>query len=210
MHDADFSRSCFIVGGIQSLTVSSGIFSLGPGTESAELHVPNDALLQCQELNIKYATLLDGPFCIPEEYYIVSPVLYIDYDTTLVKKPLELHLNHWYAGEDRKKTMAFLKAPHVASKDGLFHFKKFCSSSFLDDKPFGVLKLENNLCLICCAVEKTTQFCPPMRCQVVMLTKQVESPDNVLYAFYLVFNSVDWLKVSVQTVYIASKKCIIL
>lgn len=201
-HEAEFSRSCFMVGGLQSITVSCGTFTLGPGNGLAKLLVPDEAFSQYQELNVRYATLLDGPFCIPKDYYIVSPVLYIDFDTTLVKKPLKLHLNHWYAGEIQQETMAFLKAPHVKSVDGLFHFEKCGSGSFLNDEQFGELKLQNHLCLICCAVERTDQFYPPMTCQVVMLTKQAESPDIVLFALYLTFNDASWIKVSIMIVLI--------
>ena len=188
-------KSCFIVGGLQSLTVSSGTFTLGPGSGMAKLLVPHEAFSQCQEVEVRYAAILDGPFCIPEDCYIVSPVLYIDYDTTLVKRPFELLLNHWYTGEDRQKTMTFLKTPHVASTDGLFHFEKFGSSSFLDDKQFGVLELQDHLCLICCAVQRTHQFYPSMTCRIVLLTKQIER-DIVLFALYLTFDDAAWIQVS--------------
>ena len=200
-------RACFILGGLQSLNISSGTdYTLGPGNGLAKLVVPNEAFPQCKELEIRYATLLDGPFYIPEDYYIVSSVLYIDYDTCLVNKPFELLLNHWYAGKDRQKTMTFLKAPHVANEDGLFHFEKFGRGLFSDEQQFGVLKLQDHLCLICCAVESTHQFYPPMTCRIVMLTKQVET-DIVLFALYLTFDDAAWIKVSNQIIIAAKHAC---
>ena len=205
-HEVELSRSCFILGGLQSLNVSSGTYTLGPGNSSTKLVVPNEALSHSKDLGIRYATLLDGPFYIPEDYYIVSSVLYIDYDTCLVNKPFELLLNHWYAGKDRQKTMTFLKAPHVANEDGLFHFEKFGRGLFSDEQQFGVLKLQDHLCLICCAVERTHQFYPPMTCRIVMLTKQVET-DIVLFALYLTFNDAAWIKVSNQILIAAKHAC---
>ena len=202
-HEVELFRACFILGGLQSLSVSSGTYTLGPGNGLAKLIVPNEALSQNKELGIRYATLLDGPFYIPEGYYIVSSVLYIDYDTCLVNKPFELLLNHWYAGKDRQKTMTFLKASHVANKDDLFHFEKFGRGLFSEEQQFGVLKLHDHLCLICCAVERTHQFYPPMTCRIVMLTKQVET-DIVLFALYLTFDDAAWIKVSNQ-ILIAAK-----
>ena len=183
------------MGGLQSLTVSSGTSSLSLGKGSAKLVIPNNAFNQCQELKIEYATFLDGPFCIPEDCYIVSPVLYLDFDTTLVKKPLELYLNHWYAGEDRQKTMTFLKAPHAASADGYFHFSKFGSSCFSDNENFGVLTLQKDLCMICCAVERS-HFSLPLDCRLVLLTKQDQSPKRTFFAVYLIFNDATWIQVS--------------
>lgn len=195
--------SCFVLGGLQSLNVSSGTYTLGPGNGLASLFVPNEAFSQSKELGVRYATLLDGPFYIPEDYYMVSSVLYIDYDTCLVNKPFKLFLNHWYAGKDRQKTMTFLKASHVAKEDGLFHFEKFGRGLFSDEQQFGVLKLEDNLCLICCAVERTDQFYPSMTCRIVMLTKQLKT-DIVLFALYLTFDDAAWIKVSNQ-ILIAAK-----
>ena len=196
VNETDFSTSCFLVEGRQSLTVSSGTFSLGLEKELAKLVIPNKALHQCQQLTVEYATLLDGPFSIPEDCYIVSPVLYLDYDTTLVKEPLELYLNHWYTGEDRQKTMTFLKASHVASADGYFHFSKFGNSSFSDDENFGILTLQNDLCLICCAVQTSAPLSFPLACRVTLLTKPSQSPNCTLYAVYLIFDSTAWNRVS--------------
>ena len=196
VNEADFSTSCFLVGGVQSLTVSSGTFSLGLGKELAKLVIPNKASHQCQQLKVEYATLLDGPFSIPEDCYIVSPVLYLDYDTTLVKEPLELYLNHWYTGENRQKNMTFLKAPHEASADGYFHFSKFDSSCFSDDENFGILMLQKSLCLICCAVQKSTPLYLPLACRIILLTKQGQRPDCTLFAVYLTFDNDAWIKVS--------------
>ena len=124
------------MGDLQSLTLNSedsGAFSLGPGKGSAKLVLPSEAIQQGRELTVRYGILLDGPFHLPKDYYIVSPVLYIDYNISLVKNPLELHLSHWYAGEDRQKTMTFLKAPHTPDKHGFFRFDKCDSGSFMDD-----------------------------------------------------------------------------
>lgn len=196
VNEADFSTSCFLVGKLQSQKVSTGTFSLGLGKELAKLVIPNKAFHQCQQVNVEYATILDGPFSIPEDCYIVSPVLYLDYDTNLVKEPLELYLNHWYAGEDRQKTMTFLKAPHEASADGYFHFSKIGSSCFSDDENFGILTLQNDLCLICCAVQRSTSLSFPLACRIIQLTKQGQSPDCTHFAVYLTFDNDAWITVS--------------
>lgn len=193
------------MGGLQSLTLNSGdsgTFSLGPNKGSVELLLPSEAILQGRELMVRYGTLLDGPFRIPEDCYIVSPVLYIDYDTSLVKKPMELNLSHWYAGRDRLKTMTFLKAPHVVDKNGFFHFDKCDSGSFMDDEQFGVLKLQNHLCLICGAVERTQHICPPMMYRVMLLTKHIGNPQIVQFALYITFDDAAWITVSMPIVYV--------
>ena len=189
------------MGDLQSITLNSedsGTYSLGPGKLSANLCIPSEAIQQGQELTIRHGTLLDGPFRIPEDCYIVSPVQYIDYNISLVKNPLELHLSHWYAGEakDRQKTMTFLKASHVPDKNGLFRFDKCDSGLFIDDEQFGVLKLQNHLCLICVAFEKTQQPCPSLKCRVMLLRKQAD-PHTVSFALYLTFDNVAWITVSI-------------
>lgn len=196
VNKADFSTSCFLVGGLQSLTVSSGTSSLGLGKELAKLVIPKKAFHHCQQLKVEYATLLDGPFSFPKDCYIVSPVMYLDYDTTLVKEPLELYLNHWYAGEDRQKTMTFLKAPHEASADGYFHFSKYGSSCFSDDENFGILTLQKDLCLICIAVQRSKHLSLPLACRIILLTKEVQNPDCTLFAVYLTFDNDAWIQVS--------------
>ena len=186
--------------GLQSLTLNSkdsGAFSLGPDKGSAKLLVPSEAIQQGRELTIRHCTLLDGPFYIPEDCYIVSPVLYIDYNTSLVKNALELHLSHWNAGEDQQKTMTFLKAPHVPDEKGFFKFDKCDGGSFVDDVQFGVLKLQNHLCLICAAVERTQSSSPKCACRVMLLKKPDEDPRIVSFALYLIFDNVEWIEVSV-------------
>ena len=188
------------MGDLLSLTLNSedsGVFSLGPGKGSAKLFVPSEAILQGRELTIKHCTLLDGPFHIPKDCYIVSPVLYIDYNVSLVKNALELHLNHWYAGEDQQKTMTFLKASHVPDEKGFFNFEKCDGGLFNDDVHFGVLKLHNHLCLICVAVKRTQLSSLKCSCRVMLLKKQFEDPRIVSFALYLIFDNVEWIEVSV-------------
>lgn len=173
-HEEYISKSCFVVRRIQSLAVTSeaGSISLGSGKEgSAKLVIPRGAIPQGHELQVRYAFLLDGPFSMPENCDIVSPVLYIDYDTSLVTKPLELHLSHWYAGEDRHKTLTFLKAPHVADKNAMFPFTKYSHGSFLDDEQFAVLELREDLCCVMVAVENTGHLQYPVNCRLHLLKK---------------------------------------
>ena len=196
-HEAFISNSCFVVGGIQSLLVNSeaGIITLGPGKEgSAKLLIPSGAIPQGQQLQVKYAVLLDGPFSIPVGYNIVSPVLYIDYNTSLVKKPLQLHLNHWYAGEDRQKSMTFLKAPHVADESGLFPFAKYMHGSFSDDEQLAVFELKEDLCCVVVAVKKTENFHCPANCRLHLL-KKVQPDSFVSFRLYVTFDHSAWTEV---------------
>lgn len=179
-----------------SATSKDSTFSLGAGKEgSARLFVPSGAIPEGQDLHVRYAVLLDGPFSIPENYVIVSPVLYIDYDTSLVKKPLELHLNHWYAGKDRQKTMTFLKAPHVANGDGVFPFTMDCRRAFSDDELIAVLEPSKDLCLICDAVQCTVQFGFPADCLLYLLQK-TKNDNCVFFRLYVTFANSLWDKVS--------------
>ena len=188
-----------MVGGLQSLLVTSQIHSItfGPGNEgSAKLLIPNGAIPQGQELQVRYACLLDGPFSFPENYNIVSPVLYIDYNTSLVKKPLELQLDHWYAGKDRQNNMAFLKAPHIAHKGEVFHFTKYTHGSFSDEEQFAALNLEDDLCCVVAAVTKTG-FLQPSNYRLHLLKKvQPSDPDCTSFRLYVTFDHSAWTEVS--------------
>ena len=185
-----------MVGGIQSLSVTSdgGTLTLGQGKGSAKLLVPRRAFPQGQELQVRHAILLDGPFSIPEDCDIVSSVLYINYDTSMVKMPLRLYLNHWYAGKHRQKTLTFLKASHIAAEDGTFRFVKFCHGSFSDDEQFGVLELESDLCCVTVAVEKTGNLPCPSNCGLHLLKKM--QPDAVVsFRLYVTYDDSAWSKV---------------
>ena len=188
-----------MVGKIQSLKLSASLedstFTLGPGQEgSAMLLVPSGAIAEGQDLLLKYAVLLDGPFSIPEDYGIVSPVLYINYDASLVKKPLELHLNDWYAGKDCQKTMSFLKAPHVANEDGLFPFTMHSHGTFSNDELIALLEPEQDLCLICKAVKYTAQSDFPTDCLLHLLQKTTDA-NTVNFRLYVTFANSAWIKV---------------
>ena len=196
-HEAFIFNSCFVVEGIQSLLVTSeaDVITFGPGKEgSAKLFIPNGAIPQGHELQVRYAYLLDGPFTFPDNYNVVSPVLYIDYNTSLVKKPLELHVNHWYAGDDRQKKMTFLKAPHVAQEGGMFHFAKYTQGSFSDDEQFAVLYLEEDLCCVVVAVLDTGNLPHPVHCRVHRL-KKVQSSGTLSFRLYVTYAHSAWTEV---------------
>ena len=205
VHEAFISDSCFVVGGVQSLVVNSeaDMVAFGPGKEgTAKLLIPYGAIPRGQELPIRYAYLLDGPFSIPKNYDVVSPVLYINYNTSLVKKPLVLHLDHWYAGSDRFKNMTFLKAPHVADKDGVFPFAKYTHGSFSDDEQFAALDLQEDLCCVVAAVMNTGNLPLPAHCRLHLL-KRVQSCDTISFRLYVTFNHSAWTEVCLIR-YIAS------
>ena len=186
-----------MVGGLQSLLVTSEtqIVTFGPGNEgSAKLLIPKGAIPRGQELQVRYAYLLDGPFSFPENYVIVSPVLYIDYNTSLVKKPLELQLHHWYAGKDRQKNMAFFKAPHIAHKGGFFPFTKYTHGSFSDERQFAALNLEDDLCCVVVAVKKTGHLQPSN--YRLHLLKKVQRSDYTSFRLYVAFDHSAWIEVS--------------
>ena len=198
-HEAFIFNSCFVVGGVQFLLVTSeaDVITFGPGKEgSAMLFIPNGAIPQGHELHIRYAFLLDGPFTFPENYNVVSPVLYINYNTSLVKKPLELHLHHWYAGEDRQKKMTFLKAPHVAYEGGVFPFAKYTQGSFSDDEQFAALDLEEDLCCVVVAVMNTGNLPhpAPAHCRLHLLSK-VQTCDTLSFRLYVTYAHSAWTEV---------------
>ena len=187
-----------MVGGLQSLLVSSQTHNItfGPGNEgSARLLIPYGAIPQGQEMQVRYAYLLDGPFSIPENYDIVSPVLYIDYNTSLVKKPLELQLDHWYAGKDRQTNMAFLKALHVAHEGGVFPFTKYSQGSFSDEEQFASLNLEEDLCCVVVAVKKTGNLPYPANYRLHLLNK-VQTCVRTSFRLYVTYDHSAWTEVS--------------
>ena len=190
-------KSSFAVRGIQSVLVTSesGVVTLGPGKEgAAKLLIPSGAIPRGQELQVRYAVLLDGPFSIPEDCEVVSPVLYIDYDTSLVKMPLQLHLNHWYAGEDRQKNMTFLKAPHVADEGGVFPFTKHIHGSFSDDEQFAVFELREDLCCVVVAVWNTGNSHYPANCRLHLL-KKVQTDGIISIRLYVTYAHSAWTEV---------------
>ena len=171
------------------------IITFGPGEEgSAKLFIPNGAIPRGHELQVRYAYLLDGPFSFPKNYNVVSPVLYIDYNTSLVKKPLELHLHHWYAGQDRQKKMTFLKAPHVAQEGGVFHFAKYTQGLFSDDEQFAVLDLEEDLCCVVVAVMNTGNLPHPVHCRLHHL-KKVQSSSTLSFRLFVTYAHSAWTEV---------------
>ena len=196
---------------MQSLLVSSGadMIMFGPGNEgSAKLLVPNGAISRGQELLVRYAYLLDGPFSIPEEYDVVSPVLYIDYNTSFLKKPLKLHLNHWYAGKDRQKNMTFLKAPHVPQKGGVFPFAKYTCGTFSDDDQFAVLNLEDDLCCVVVAVINTGLQCPAI-CRLHLLKKE-QTNDTLSFRLYVTYAHSAWTEVRMSYQHFGSVLAVLL
>ena len=200
--EAFISRSCFVVGGIQSLTITSdgGTLTLGQGNEPAQLLVPKRAIPQGQELQVRYAILLDGPYSIPEDCELVSSVLYIDYDTSVVKMPLTLHLNHWYAGRDRQKILTFLKASHIADDSGAYRFVKFSKGSFSDNEQFAVLELREDLCYVAAAVQKTGNLPYPSNCRLHFVKKM--QPDAVVsFRLYVTYDDSTWIKVCLSSNY---------
>ena len=191
-----------MVGGIQSFTITSdgGTLALGQGKGSAQLLVPKRAIPQGQELQVRYAIQLDGPFSIPEDCELVSSVLYIDYDTSVVKMPLTLHLNHWYAGRERQKTLTILKASHIADDSGTFHFVKFSKGSFTDNEQFAVLKLREDLCCVAVAVQKTGNLPYPSNCGLHFVKKM--QPDAVVsFRLYVTYDDSAWSKVCLSSRY---------
>ena len=187
-----------MVGKINCLSVSATseetVFTLGPGEEvSAKLIVPSGAI-QGPNLHVKHAILLGGPFSMPEDLEIVSPVLYIDYDVSLVQKPLKLHLHHWYAGVDRQ-AMSILKASHVADEDGVFHFAEYCQAYLSDEEQFTVLELSENLCFITVAVRNTGALSCPCKCRLHLLKK--EQHEAELFRLYATFDDPSWSKVRI-------------
>lgn len=190
-----------MVEGIQSLSITSdaSTLTLGQGEKgSAKLFVPNRAIPQGQELQVRHAILLDGPFSIPEGCEIVSPVQYIDYDTSTVKMPLTLHLKHWYAGRDWQKALTFLKASHIAENNGAFSFAKLCHGSFSDVEQFGVLELKEDLCFVAVAVQKTGNFPYPSNCGLHFL-KKVQPDAVVSFRLYVTYDDNAWSKVCLVT-----------
>ena len=191
-----------MVGGIQSLTITSdgGTLGLGQGRGSAQLHVPKRAIPQGQELQVRYAIQLDGPFSIPEDCELVSSVLYIDYDTTVVRMPLILHLNHWYAGRDRQKTLTFLKASHIADDSDTFRFLKFSKGSFSNNEQFAILELGEDLCHVAVAVQKTGNLPYPSNCGLYLLKKM--QPDAVVsFRLYITYDDSAWSTVCLSSMY---------
>ena len=188
--EAFISKSCFVVRGIQSLSVTSeDSVILGSRKEgSAKLLIPTGAIPPGQELEIRYAILLVGPFSIPEDCHVVSPILYIDYDTSLLKKPLQLCLNHWYAGKNRQKNMTFLKSPHATNESLVFPLEKRSQGSFSDDEQFAVLTLDD-LCFVCLAVESTGNCPYPVNCSLYLL-KKVQTQCITSFRLYVTY--ADW------------------
>lgn len=205
-HEAVISMTCFVVGGIQSLFVNSDgcNLTLGQGKGSAKLFVPPGAIPQGQELQIRYAVLLNGPFFIPNDYDIVSSVLYINYDTSMMKTPLRLHLNHWYAGRRRQTSLSFVKAPHVTDEDGGFHFVNCCHGSFPEDEQFAVLELKNDLCFVAVAVMNTGKLSYPCKCELYLLKKKHTSAVVPMsFRVYVTYEDSAWNEVRLMS----SPKC---
>ena len=191
-----------MVGGIQSLTITceGGTLALGQGEGSAQLLVPKRAIPQGQELQVRYAIQLDGPFSIPEDCELVSSVLYIDYDTSVVKMPLTLHLNHWYAGRERQKTLTFLKASHIADDSGAFRFVKLSKGSFSDNEQFAALELREDLCCVAVAVQNTGNLPYPSKCGLHLVKKM--QPDTVVsFRLYITYDDSAWSKVCLSSRY---------
>ena len=192
-----------MVGGIQSFTITSdgGTLAVGQGKGSAQLLVPKRAIPQGQELQVRYAIQLDGPFSIPEDCELVSSVLYIDYDTSMVEMPLTLHLNHWYAGRERQKTLTILKASHIADDSGGFRFVKFSKGSFSDKEQFAVLEMREDLCCVAVAVQKTGNLPYPSNCGLHFVKKMQHDDAVVSFRLYVTYDDSAWSQVCLSSKY---------
>ena len=163
--EAALEDFCWVPFGIQSQSVGpeGGKLSLKPsagamGGEEGEailLEVPPGAVSPSERVEVHSALIPDGPFTLPEGYQLGSMVMYIDYDSRRVTRPLTFHLPHWYSGEDQVRDgLSFAMAPHTLKEgEHSYRFELLEGGRFAEQRQCGVLQISGH-CTLFAAVFK--------------------------------------------------------
>ena len=119
------------------------------------LEVPPGAVHPLESVEVRSAIIPMGSFTLPEGYQLGSMVVYINYDGRLVSKPFNLHLPHWYGGDDHiRDGLSFAMAPHTLKEgERVYHFELVDGGMFEEQRQCGVLQLSGH-CTVFAAVFK--------------------------------------------------------
>ena len=117
-------------------------------SESGYIEIPQNAFV-AENQDVHCALIIHGPFLPPSGYQFASPIVYISFDTTHNRKPITLHLPHWYGGEIEDQTvddLTFVMAPH-SLKDGeaTYQFEPFPGGEFLNHEGYLPITGHNSL-----------------------------------------------------------------
>ena len=150
---------CWIPFGVKTLPIKAegGTLYLQPSGElggkkenTIFVEVPPNAVDTSVNVKMRYAIIPSGPFTLPEDYQLGSPVVYIYYDCKHVTQPLKLHLPHWYGGEDHTRDgLAFAIAPHsLEAGKRVYHFQLIKGGTFSHHQQYGTFYIDGHSSLI--------------------------------------------------------------
>jgi hypothetical protein len=132
-----------------------------PGTETSltYLEVPSLAIEEGEILHIHYGITPDGPFSFPDGYKLCSMVVYIVAQGAKLKKPMFLHVRHWFheVGSQKYsfKDARCCRSPHTLDDDAImfkFSFlQKDISYVTADD---GVIEICGGNCLFATVIRE--------------------------------------------------------
>ena len=177
--EAALKRLCWIPFDIKTVSIEAkgGILCLEPMSDDLQemkedtifVEVPPDAVSTATNVKMRYAIIPSGSFTLPEGYQFGSPVVYINYDSRHVTKPLALHLPHCYGGKDHARDgLSFAVTPHSLKGRSVYHFELLPGGKFPDTSRYGVIEIRGHCSLFTTAFETGAT----VNCQAFSLIKR--------------------------------------
>lgn len=115
------------------------------------INVPPGAISDTHSSNevmVRINACIRGPFELPEEYELASPIFHIEPGTKFAEKPVELSMVHYLDLRDEEacSNLKFISAP-FKSETGIVKFKLLEGGAFWPDRRVGKVALQH-FCLI--------------------------------------------------------------
>ena len=120
------------------------------------LEIPPNAIEENEILSVNYGITPSGPFSFPKGYNLCSMVVYVVVRGAILKKPMKLHLPHWYHEdqkfvgdtEEEESPLKCCWSPHTLKNDqNKFLFDNYDKSMYSTSGTAGELLINGNHCL---------------------------------------------------------------
>ena len=186
-------QHCYVAAGIKELTITpdGGTFTLGIGDASLEFPPGTVA----ENISVRYAIILNGPFLLPAGSKLGSVVVYINMNGSKLAKPVILTLSHWCIRKegDDKGTLNFLRAPHtLKGEQQKFVFEVVEEGADLTSHTnVGTLTIREPQCLYCVNTGKENTA----RYSAITFSQLSPSDDTLVFRIQLSCASVEWNEV---------------
>ena len=191
---------CYLATGTQQLHVGpdGGTFTLGSG--DASLQFPPGAVKE--EMVVRCAIILHGPFVFPAGCKPGSVVVYINMDGATLEEPVHLFLSHWCSREEGDSK--FLRAPHKLEAGKEYVFKELERGDFTTHANVGILTIREPQCLYCVQMKSEEVA----RYNALTFQRCGESGSPLYFRIQLMCDSKEWNKVCVTMCVCVLYECV--